>query len=91
MTRKEWKAERRRIWWRKNEDKVIGAAMAPIALAMMWFVVKDSGVLEAGNLFEKLLQAVIDFVLAMLSVGIIAVIIKLWGGKDERNRSIKRH
>ena len=41
MTRKEWKAERRRIWWRKNEDKVIGAAMAPIALAMMGFVVKE--------------------------------------------------
>jgi len=62
MTRREWRREKRRLWWRKNEDKVIGAAMAPIALAMMGFVV---------------------FVLAMLCVGTIAAIIKLWGGKKD--------
>ena len=83
MTRQEWNREKRRLWWRKNEDKVIGAAMAPIALAMMGFVVKASGVLEAGKLFEILLQAVIVFVLAMLCVGTIAAIIKLWGGKRD--------
>ena len=83
MTRQEWNREKRRLWWRKNEDKVIGAAMAPIALAMMGFVVKASGALEAGKLFVILLQAVIVFVLAMLCVGTIAAIIKLWGGKDE--------
>ena len=35
MTRQEWKREKRRLWWRKNEDKVIGAAMAPIALVVL--------------------------------------------------------
>ena len=49
----------------------------------MGFVVKASGVLDAGKLFEILLQAVIVFVLAMLCVGTIAAIIKLWRGKDE--------
>ena len=84
LTRREWKRAKRRLWWRKNEDKVIGAVMAPVALAMMGFVIKVSGVLEAGKLFEILLQAVIVFVLAMLCVRTIAAIIKLWmGGKDE--------
>jgi len=83
MTRREWKRAKRRIWWRKNEDKVIGGAMAPVALAMMGFVIKVSGVLEAGKLFEILLQAIIIFVLSMISIGTIAAIIKLWGGKDE--------
>ena len=50
---------------------------------MMGFVVKASGVLEAGKLFDILLQAVIVFVLAMLCVGTIAAIIKLWGGKRD--------
>jgi len=83
MTRSEWRREKRRLWWRKNEDKVIGAAMAPIALAMMAYVIKASGVIESGKLVEILLQAVIVFVLSMLCVGTIAAIIKLWGGKDE--------
>ena len=85
MTRREWHREKRRLWWRKNEDKVVGAAMAPVALAMMGFVIKASGVIESGKLVEILLQAVIVFVLAMLCVGTIAAIIKLWmGGKDEQ-------
>jgi len=84
LTRREWKREKRRLWWRKNEDKVIGAAMAPVALTMMGFIIKASGVIESGKLFEILLQAVIVFVLATLCVGTIAAIIKLWmGGKDE--------
>jgi len=85
MTRREWKRAKRRIWWRKNEDKVIGGAMAPVALAMMGFVIKVSGVLEAGKLFEILLQAVIVFVLAMLCVGTIAAIIKLWVNNDGKS------
>jgi len=85
MTRQEWKREKRRLWWRKNEDKVIGAAMAPIALAMMGFVVKASGVIEAGKLFEIVLQALVVFVLSVISVATLAAIIKLLmeGGKDE--------
>ena len=83
MTRQEWKREKRRLWWRKNEDKVVGAAMAPIALAMMAYVIKASGVIESGKLVEILLQAVIVFVLSMLCVVTIAAIIKLWGGKNE--------
>ena len=85
MTRREWRREKRRLWWRKNEDKVIGAAMAPIALAMMGFVVKASGVIEAGKLFEIVLQALVVFVLSVISVATLAAIIKLLmeGGKDE--------
>jgi len=85
MTRQEWKREKRRLWWRKNEDKVIGAAMAPIALAMMGFVVKASGVIEAGKLFEIVLQALVVFVLSVISIATLAAIIKLLieGGKDE--------
>ena len=85
MTRREWKRAKRRIWWRKNEDKVIGAAMASVALAMIGFVIKASGILEAGKLFEILLQAVIVFVLAMLCVGTIAAIIKLWVNNDGKS------
>lgn len=85
MTRREWRREKRRLWWRKNEDKVIGAAMAPIALAMMGFVIKASGVIEAGKLFEIVLQALVVFVLSVISVATLAAIIKLLmeGGKDE--------
>jgi len=85
MTRREWRREKRRLWWRKNEDKVIGAAMAPIALAMMGFVVKASGVIEAGKLFEIVLQALVVFVLSVISIATLAAIIKLLieGGKDE--------
>ena len=85
MTRSEWRREKRRLWWRKNEDKVIGAAMAPVALAMMGFVIKASGVIEAGKLFEIVLQALVVFVLSVISVATLAAIIKLLmeGGKDE--------
>ena len=85
MTRQEWKREKRRLWWRKNEDKVIGAAMAPIPLAMMWFVIKASRVLDAGKLFEIVLQALVVFVLSVISIATLAAIIKLLieGGKDE--------
>jgi hypothetical protein len=85
MTRREWRREKHRLWWRKNEDKVIGAAMAPVALAMIGFVVKASGVLEAGKLFEIVLQALVVFVLSILSIATLAAIIKLLmeGGKDE--------
>ena len=85
LTRREWRREKRRLWWRKNEDKVIGAAMAPVALAMMGFVIKASGVIEAGKLFEIVLQALVVFVLSVISVATLAAIIKLLmeGGKDE--------
>jgi len=85
LTRREWKREKRRLWWRKNEDKVIGAAMAPVALTMMGFIIKASGVIESGKLFEILLQAVIVFVLATLCVGTIAAIIKLWVNNDGKS------
>jgi hypothetical protein len=59
--------------------------MAPIALAMMGFVIKASGVIEAGKLFEIVLQALVVFVLSVISVATLAAIIKLLmeGGKNE--------
>jgi len=85
LTRREWRREKRRLWWKKNQDKILATMMAPIPLAMMWFVIKASGVIEAGKLFEIVLQALVVFVLSVISVATLAAIIKLLmeGGKDE--------
>jgi len=85
MTRREWRREKRRLWWKKNQDKILAIMMTPIPLAMMWFVIKASGVIEAGKLFEIVLQALVVFMLSVISVATLAAIIKLLmeGGKDE--------